>query len=218
MEEDIIKVLLVNHILLEREAFQNSINDRGDCWITNCAGTGSEALKKIQRNEYNVIWSNIILPDMTGPELQIRSKKLGYSIPFLYHSNYASESLAEYIRKIGGYGLITSNISINELILAIKKVAEEKEYLQSYGNDSDDGNCNVDIITLLEHYSCLSSIEKSVLNLLEKGLSNKEIAEKIHRSIRSVDHYNATLIRKMGLRNHNELIVAAVTLKHLSSH
>lgn len=213
MEEELIRVMLVCSVLLERETLQYTVNGKGGCWIINCAETGREALKNVEENEFDAIWTNILLTDMSGSELYTRTTRLGLDLPFLYHSSYVTNSLIRFVENYGGYGLVTNNCSVNELILAIRTVAKRKKYFPKTHNCKEEKYEQLDILKLINKLTKLNDIEKKILDLLSEGLKNCDIAEKIHRSKKSIDHYNSGLIQKLELRNHNELIVASVKLK-----
>jgi len=59
--------------------------------------------------------------------------------------------------------------------------------------------------------------ERQIFNLLVSGLSNRAIADRCHRSERTVEHHVSAVLAKVGVRSRNELI-ALVARQALSSH
>jgi len=60
-------------------------------------------------------------------------------------------------------------------------------------------------------YEDLSSREQEVLRLIAQGQTNKDIAENLALSIRTVERYRSSIMKKLGLQNRTELVVYAVT-------
>jgi len=58
----------------------------------------------------------------------------------------------------------------------------------------------------------LTASEKKVLKLIVKGMSNKEIAQALHRSVRTIEGHRAHLMQKLGVDNSVELIRKAVEM------
>ena len=61
----------------------------------------------------------------------------------------------------------------------------------------------------------LSLREREVLKLVAEGASNKEVAEKLHISARTVDHHRANLMEKLNLKNTSELIRYAISRAYI---
>lgn len=66
-------------------------------------------------------------------------------------------------------------------------------------------------------YDALSSREEEILGLISKGRTNKQIAHELSLSIRTVERYRSSIMRKAGLQNRAELVAYAVLLELLSS-
>ncbi len=66
-------------------------------------------------------------------------------------------------------------------------------------------------------YDALSSREEEILGLISKGRTNKQIAHELSLSIRTVERYRSTIMRKAGLQNRAELVAYAVLHGLLSS-
>jgi DNA-binding NarL/FixJ family response regulator len=62
----------------------------------------------------------------------------------------------------------------------------------------------------------LSMREKQVLKLVAEGSSNKEIADQLNISVRTVDHHRASLIEKLNLKSTAELIRYAISKSYIS--
>ena len=58
----------------------------------------------------------------------------------------------------------------------------------------------------------LTSSEMRVLKLIVKGLSNKDIAQALHRSVRTIEGHRAHLMQKFGVDNSIELVSRAIAM------
>lgn len=209
---EVIKVLLADdhnivrngiRILLEKEQFQ----------VVAEASNGREALEKIiLGSEAEVILADMNMPEMTGLELVKKVKELHPDrkiiiISMLDNENYVIEAF-----RSGADGYLLKNIGNEEMVFALKHVANGGKYI-----------CSEISIKLLEKNTsdvtgdraprtdiALSKREMEVLALIAEGLTNNEIANKLFTSRRTVEGHRKNLIEKVGARNTATLIKYAI--------
>ncbi len=116
----------------------------------------------------------------------------------------AGEHLALRMLRAGAHGILSKDITTEEVIGAVGKVGEGKVYLTpELQRLCAERYLRVDADKSPEER--LTDREYQVARLLASGLSNREIAEKLVIGVKTVDTHRANLLRKLELRNNMEL-------------
>nr|YP_010903759.1 hypothetical protein REP92_pgp016 [Hypnea wynnei]WCH56611.1 hypothetical protein [Hypnea wynnei] len=164
------------------------------------------ALDQLSKKIPDLIIVDIMMSNIDGYQflIIIRSNKLFYDIPVIC---LTAKGMTK--DRIKGYDLgcnvyLTKPFDPNELLSIIKnllKYHEKRRNIVSISYQNELENFKKPNL-LLKH---LTAKEKIVLKLLVKGLRNREIAEKLNISIRSVEKYVSKLLSKTSTRNRTEL-------------
>jgi len=159
------------------------------------AGDGQSALEAVDRDMPDAVVLDVMLPDMDGLEVcrMIRKKR---DIPIIYLSSLQqSETIVEGL-ELGGDDYITKPFDPNELVARLNAVLRRTRGWER----SKDGPAV---------YEKLTERERLILQLIEKGLNNKEIAEQLNLTEGTVKVYNHTIFQKLQVKNRTQAIVRA---------
>lgn len=159
------------------------------------AGDGQSALEAVERDMPDAVVLDVMLPDMDGLEVcrMIRKKR---DIPIIYLSSLQqSETIVEGL-ELGGDDYITKPFDPNELVARLNAVLR-----RTRGWDKGKDGPAV--------YEQLTERERLILQLIEKGLNNKEIAEQLNLTEGTVKVYNHTIFQKLQVKNRTQAIVRA---------
>jgi DNA-binding NarL/FixJ family response regulator len=179
-----------------------------DIQVLGQAGTGRGAVDLCRELRPDVALLDFAMPDMDGIEAtrQIITEKLGARVLILtMHDN---EEYAIRLIQAGASGFIVKGTSPDELITAIRRVAEGKTYITPSILEAmtfrsfQDGAENP--LTLL------SDRELQVLIRLARGHVNKEISEELCISVSTVETYRKRIFDKLGLRNLSDITRFAI--------
>lgn len=159
------------------------------------AGDGSEAWKLIQKVSPDICILDIEMPGLTGLEILelCKKEKIGSKIIFLsYHTEPEFIALA---RKKGVAGYIGKENSIKEIENCIYMVHKEGSYYPQYlsGAKMSPGK---DVIRTL---SILTNREREVLAMVLKEYSNRDIAQHLEISFRTVEKHRSNIINKLRI-------------------
>ena len=164
------------------------------------AQDGREALNAVFNNTPHIIALDILLPDMDGFEVckRIRQVDRFSQIPIIYLSSLQeSESIITGL-EVGGDDYITKPFDPNVLIARINAVLRRTQ-----GNITE-----VEPQTLVE-IEQLSPQELQILNWIEKGFTNKEIAAKLNLTEGTIKVYNYIIFQKLQVNDRTQAIVRA---------
>ena len=192
--------MLVENDTVLSKAIQEYLIDQG--FNVDIALNGLEAFQLANKYKFDLIISDIIMPIIDGYELLEKLRKIDKlaKIPviFLTAKGMTKDRIKGY--NMGCYGYLSKPFDPEELVSLIKNLI----YRDSL-NSQNLKKQNSDEIPLFQ-LLYLTPREKSILNLVIDGLTNKEIAVILDTSIRNVEKYVSRLLQKTNTRNRTLLV------------
>jgi DNA-binding NarL/FixJ family response regulator len=200
---DKLEILVVDDHAVVREGLKRILDECDECVIAAEAGTVGEALVWLRQRTFDLVLLDISLPERTGLELLKTIKKELPSLPVLVLSAYAEDYYAVRAFKDGADGYLNKQSAMDSLIVAIRKVASGGKYLTPALAE----RIALEIGTRADRaaHETLSDREFEILKLIARGLSLKDIAERLHISPKTVTTYRARILEKTGLMSNAEL-------------
>lgn len=204
-----VKILVVDDHAILRKGLKQILDDTSDLRVTGEAGSGLEAIQKIQHEEFNMVLLDISLPDKHGIDILLQIKQLRPSLPVLMLSMHAEDQYALRSIKAGASGYLNKQSAPSQLVTAIRHVANGKKYISSELAEQLAEGLTQGFQELL--HQKLSNREYQTLCLMASGKTLTEIAETMSLSVKTVSVYRARLLEKMKLRNNAEAIHYAIS-------
>ena len=165
------------------------------------ASNAAEAMRPISQKSWDIVILDISLGGKSGLDLLKEIRTLQPRLPVLIFSMHSEEVYARRANSAGARGYITKGSSSEELYAAINKIANGGRYISpalaeriiftSYGDRSP--------------HESLSPREYEVMLLIAKGVSNKEIAERLGIDSRTVTTHRRRLLDKMNMQTDADL-------------
>ena len=87
-----------------------------------CVYTGNDALQKIMENQYDVVITDLKLPDISGAELVRKIKELGIVTPVIVISSYLSENILNDMLKQGVVRCISKPFQIGDILNSVEHI------------------------------------------------------------------------------------------------
>ena len=206
------KVILVDDHAIVRDGIKALISVE-EIEVINEASSAAEFFSLLKIEHPDIAILDISLPDISGIEI---TKKLTAEYPeikVIILSMHLNEDFIFNAVKAGAMSYLPKNTNRKELITAIQKVANGEEYfnepvsniiLKSYikkvkSNTENEFGENT-----------LSKRELEILKLFAEGKSNKEIADLLFISCRTVESHKNHIMQKLELKSTVELIKFAI--------
>jgi two-component system, NarL family, response regulator NreC len=207
-----IKILLVDDHAVVRMGLKMLLNTNPEMEVVGEASEGNEGIKKAQKLKPDVVVMDLSMPHgKDGLSATTELKKLMPEINILILTMHDDEEYLFRAIQGGASGCILKSAPHDELISAIEAVATGDAYLHPSAQKrlmevylagvKHDGN---------DRYNLLSDREKEVLTLIAKGYSNKEIAEQLVISVKTVETHKGKVMEKLQMKTRPELVEYAV--------
>ena len=189
------------------EGLEQLINQDEDLCVCGHAGDASATMKAIGSLMPDLVIVDVSLDGKSGIELMSEIKLSFPKVHILALSMYVDSLTVDRALKAGAMGYVSKQDATTSIIKAIKQVLGGTMYLSNamseklldtlYGKKSHPDKMLVEK---------LSRREFEVFRLIGQGLSNHEIAETLHLSIKTVETHREHIKEKMNLKSANELL------------
>ena len=163
--------------------------------------SGSQFLKAYKPAGPACLILDVIMPDMSGLELQKQLFAAGVTLPTIIISGHSDVRMAVEAMKLGAIEFLEKPFRIQELCENIQKAIrldEEKWRLRALKDKAD------------RRLESLTPAEREVMNLVVAGKTNKEIATDLELSIRAIEDRRARMMKRLGVKSRAELLELAV--------
>lgn len=203
-----IKILVVDDHALVRDGLKRILLDTPDMIVADEASNGEEVINKVGNNDYDLVLLDISLPGRDGLDVLKQLKCTNPKVPILILSMYPEEHYAVRSLRAGASGYLTKQSSSDELIGAIRKVAQGRRYITPSLAEKLAFDLGVDVRKL--PHEKLSDREYQVMCMIGSGQTVTEIAETLSLSIRTISTHRAHILNKMEMKNNAQLTYYAI--------
>ena len=199
-----ITVLLADDHMIVREGLKKLLEAESDIEVVGEAATGRKAVELTRKLHPAVVVMDIAMPQLNGLEATRQILKEMPNVKVLILSAHSDDAYVENVTALGAVGYLIKQTSAHFLSEAIREVHKGKTFFsptvakrfQKRQQESLDrkGQPKANI-------SHLSSREVEVLQLIAEGEANKQIAEKLCISIKTVEKHRDHLMSKLDIHD-----------------
>lgn len=210
-----IKLFLVDDHKMIREGLKTFLAEQEDFEIVAEAENGIDCLSQLEAIKPNVVLTDLNMPKMDGLELTKNIKEKYPDIKVIALTMMGESQHIKQMLSDGAMGYLLKDCSEEELIKAIKNVYNNGTYYSPEVTNIILNNIRKikPIVSKVVTDMPLTDREKEVLYLILKEKSNKEIADDLFVSVRTVDAHKRNLLDKTGSKNVAGLVLYAIDRK-----
>ena len=195
-------VIAEDHTIL-REGLRALLAHHPELEIVGEAEDGLEAIRRVEKQRPQLLLMDLAMPRMSGMAALKDIKKRFPGTRVIILTVHKTEEYIMAALQSGADGYVLKDATHEELIMAIRSVLEGKSYLspaisQKVIEGYLDGKRHCGMGT---PWDSLSQREREVLKLIAEGYKNREIAEFLGISLKTVQKHRANLMKKLNLHN-----------------
>jgi DNA-binding NarL/FixJ family response regulator len=206
-------IVLADDHPIVREGLRRLLNTKPEFTIIGEAENGRSALDLIERLQPDIAFVDLMMPDLNGLEVTRRGVRASPNTRVLLLSMYSDEPHVLEALRAGAMAYILKGVTAEILLFGLHEVLAGRRYLSPPLSDRA-----VEVYSSLagatggptDDYDLLTEREREVLELLARGASYAEIAEKLTISPRTAETHRTNIMRKLDLNTTADLTLYAV--------
>ena len=204
MGKNTVSILIVDDHEVVRMGLRTLLERRPEFTIVGEAGTAADAVRAARQSRPDVVIMDIRLPDGNGVEAcrEIREEQPETKVIML--TSYADDEALMGSIMAGASGYLLKQTRGQSLAAAIEKVAGGESLLDPAVTDRVLVQMRRLAAGETDELSTLSPQERKILSLIAEGKTNKEIAEDVFLSDKTVKNYVSSILSKLNLRRRSE--------------
>jgi FixJ family two-component response regulator len=200
--QDVPTVFIVDDDTDVRESLQELLDSVG--LHSQSFGTAQEFLSSARGDGPSCLILDVRLPGISGLDLQHELKRGRISIPIIFLTAHADVPMSVKAMKSGAVEFLTKPFRQQDLLDAVQRSLTRDRIIREKQRD---------IAELRERYSILSVREREVMNLVVRGMLNKQIAAEVGASEATVKMHRSQVMKKMQAKSLPDLVRMADRLK-----
>jgi DNA-binding NarL/FixJ family response regulator len=207
-----VRVFLLDDHEIVRRGIREMLEDTGEIEVVGEASTATEALRRIPATRPDVAVLDARLDDGTGIDVCREIRSTHPEVGCLILTSYDDDDALFSAIMAGAAGYLLKQIKGTDLVGAIRTVAAGRSLL--------DPAITQKVLTRLREgpaqdsrLAALGEREREILLLIAEGLTNRQIATRIHLSEKTVKNYVSAILDKLDLTSRTQAAVFATKLK-----
>ncbi len=206
------KVVIAEDHAILRDGLKSLLTSNMDFEVVGEAEDGREAIRCVERLKPDLIIMDLSMPRMNGMEAIREIKRISKDIKVVVLTVHKNEEYILATFKAGADGYVLKDSSYNELIMAIRSVLKGKRYISPEISDKVlEGYIEgKERLKQKTSWELLTPREREILKLIAEGYRNREIAEELCISVKTVEKHRSNIMEKLNLHNVQALTTFAI--------
>lgn len=209
-----IRIVLADDHALVRNGIKAMLENEQDLLVTGEAGNGNEALEVAKEMKPDILVLDIRMPGMSGLEAAAKLKSYSPKTKAVILSMHDTEDYVLQALDAGAYGYMLKDTDKNEFVKALKQIHGGSKY---FSGDVSNVLANrllgnkrvVKSAAKVDSYN-LSKREKEILRMVVDGKQNKQIADQLDKSVRTIETHRFNIMKKLDVNNAIDMVNKAM--------
>jgi DNA-binding NarL/FixJ family response regulator len=212
-------ILIAEDYALIRAGIRSLLSAEPDLEVIGEVDNGKDAVRQAVALKPSLVLMDLSMPGSNGMEAIGEIRRRNPEVRILVVTMHKTDEYIQEALRMGASGYILKESSYNELITGVRTVLAGKVFLSPEVSERVVNSFILSPPTPAQTLSyanrggawnSLTIREREVLKLVAEGSSNKEIAEYLSLSIKTIEKHRSSLMRKLNLRNSAMLIAYAI--------
>ena len=211
-----INILIADDQELMRQSLKIMLSSHPNFAVTDTVSNGREVLESIKKNKPDIVLMDIRMPEMDGVVCTQKVKEIAPDIKVIILTTFDDDEFVFNAIKFGASGYLLKGTSLKDLTSAITKVYNGKSIMNDeitgkvFRMFSQMAQTNQTIRVGEQLTGKLRESEWKIIDCVGRGMSNKEIAQRLHLSEGTIRNSLSVILSKLGLKNRTQLGIWAV--------
>ena len=207
-----IKIVIAEDHTILREGLKSLISTHEDMNVVCEAGDGHEAIRCVDKFRPDIILLDLSMPRMNGLDAIREIKKINKPTKVIVLTVHKTDEYVRACLQAGVDGYLLKDSGYTELLAAIRGVMGGKRYLSPEISSTlidgylEGGKAGAAITA----WDTLSHREREIIKLIGEGYKNKDIAELLCISIKTVEKHRANIMKKLDIHDVSGLTALAI--------
>jgi two-component system response regulator NreC len=205
------RILIAEDHTILRQGLNALLSSSQEFEVVGEVADGREAVRSVERLMPDLVLMDLSMPRMNGTEALGEIKKRYPDVKVLVLTVHKSEEYILATLQAGADGYVLKDVTHMELIIAIKSVLAGKAYLSPEVSEKViEGYLEGKSPRPKSSWDTLTQREREILKMIAEGHKNKEIADHLCISAKTVEKHRANLMQKLNLHSASSLTAYAV--------
>lgn len=206
------RILIADDHPLLREALSQVLSKEQDMEVVGKAGDGEEAVAMSSELKPDVVIMDIIMPKFDGIEASKKIKNIAPNIAILILTAYDDDNYVLGLLEAGAAGYLLKSARGQDLVEAVRAIRAGESVLHPEIIEKLLKRAMLKSAGMMKSRTneLLSEREKEMLKMLATGMGNKEIAQRLCLSLRTVKAHMSNIFTKMNVASRSEALVEAL--------
>ncbi len=201
-----IKVVIADDHVIFRQGLLKLLQSAEDIEVVGEAGEGLKILSFIEKERPDVAILDISMPGLSGLEIIKEIQSKGIEIRVILLTMHNDPLTAKKAVQSDASGYVLKDDAFEDLLYAIRAVASGGKFISPSISEKVLNSCMAKEVG--NHI--LTVRESEILRLIASGLSNKQIADKLCISVKTVETHRARIMQKLDLHTTADLVRYAI--------
>ena len=203
--------LLDDHEVVRR-GVRELLDSEDDLEVVGEASTAAEALARVPATKPDVAVLDVRLPDGDGVSVCRELRGKVPEVKFLMLTSFADDEALFDAIMAGAAGYVLKQIRGSDLVGAVRTIAA--------GGSLLDSRATAAVLERLrapkaeDPLSALSDQERTILQLIGEGLTNRQIGERMFLAEKTIKNYVSNVLSKLGMQRRTQVVSLAADLRH----
>ena len=203
-----IRVLIVDDHEIVREGLRTVLAEQADVEVVGEAGDGERAVSLVRALGPDVVLMDLVMPGMGGLEALAQIREAAPAAQVVVLTNFASDQTVRDAVANGAVGYLLKDVHKSELLQAIRNARQGRPSLHP---EAQRHLMRRVVAPAVSHPADeLTPRERTVLELIGRGCSNKRIAAELQLTEGTVKGYVSTVLAKLGVDDRTQAALYAV--------
>ena len=209
------RIIIADDHPIFRQGLRQIIERDPDFKVIAEAEDGAAALAMIQEQRPDLVILDIDMPKLDGFRVARSLAEGGLSVPLIFLTMHKDEGLFNEALDLNARGYVLKDTAISDLLTCVRAVLAGENFISPQLSTLllKRRHQAVDLLAQKPGLSALTPTERRVLKLIAEDKTNKEIAEEMFISVRTVESHRANISQKLDLHGAHALLKFALTHK-----